>query len=829
MKILLLLAWRQLVRQRLQSALTLLGIALGVAVVVAVDLANESSSRALERTLDALTGTATHHIVGPPRGFDEALYLRLRLQGVRASAPVVEGFIRIGGETWRLLGIDPLAESRFRPQVESTDEGALRRLMVEPGSVLAPPRGARHADAEGRMVAEAGGRTEVLRLAGTYRSNAGIDDLLLADIATAQTLLDRVGRLDRIDLQLSASQVEEVAAMLPPGLHVEEAEARRGHTEQLARAFQINLRAMSLLALLVGAFLVYNTVAFGVIRHRELLGTLRAVGATPHQVVMLVMGQALLMGTLGTVLGVLGGLVLGDVLLALVTRTINDLYFVLSVREVTVAPGSLLLGGGMGVAVTLLAAGIPAREAARVAPLTVQRRSHLERRTGRGALIGAVVGAPLILIGLLLPQLAERSLLAGFVALGLIMIGAGALVPLLVAGIGAIGSRVVRGVLGRRAVRGLSAGLSRSGIAVAALAIAVSATVGVTVMVDSFRVSVADWLEAILVGDVYVAPPGTVSSRVDGTLDPSVVERFRALPGVAAVRGTRRVEVMAESGPVSLLAVEAVSHTRDRFTLLAGEPESAWQAFRAGEAVFASEPLAFHRRIEPGDRIELMTDRGMREFPVAAIYRDYGSEAGVVAMGMSIYRQLWDDPDHSSLVLYAAPGVPTDTLLANARAAAAELSQTLEVRSNEAIRSVSLAIFDRTFTVTRVLRLLTVLVAAVGIFGALSAMQIERAREHALLRSLGVTPGGLFLLVGLETALLGLVAGLVAIPLGVVTAEVLIDVINRRAFGWSMDLVVPPAVPLEALTLAVGSALAAGIYPAWRMARTPPALALREE
>jgi putative ABC transport system permease protein len=248
----------------------------------------------------------------------------------------------------------------------------------------------------------------------------------------------------------------------------------------------------------------------------------------------------------------------------------------------------------------------------------------------------------------------------------------------------------------------------------------------------------------------------------------------------------------------------------------------------APDALAVSEPFAFHRRVSVGDSVELATDRGPRRFRVVGVYADYGSDTGTLLMLRSTYLRHFTDTRVSGVSLYVAPGGDVDALVARARERAGD-AQGLVIRSNRALREMSLEVFDRTFTITHVLRLLALGVAFIGVLSALMALQLERAREFAVLRASGLTPRQLWGLVSLQTGLLGLLAGLFAVPLGVALAYVLVHVINRRSFGWTLQLSLEPGVLLQAVGLALVAAALAGLYPSWKMARANPAHALREE
>jgi putative ABC transport system permease protein len=371
--------------------------------------------------------------------------------------------------------------------------------------------------------------------------------------------------------------------------------------------------------------------------------------------------------------------------------------------------------------------------------------------------------------------------------------------------------------------------LSRTAVAVAALMVAVAATIGVGVMVRSFRATVVNWLETSLVADVYVAAPALAGSRRgESTLDPAVVQRVRETPGAAAVGTYRGVRVSSPLGPTQLVALGIGPGSYRQFRFLAGAPESVWPAFQEGGAAIVSEPYAYRHGLGVGSALPLRTDHGERSFPVVGVFADYGSDAGVVMLSRRTYEAHWDDRGVSSMGLVLAEGRDIEAAIADLRARAGE-DQALHIRSSRALRAASLEIFDRTFAITSVLRVATTVVAAIGILSALMALQLERTRELGVLRAQGLMPREVWQLVVTETGLLGGIAGLLAVPVGIGLALVLIHVINRRAFGWSIETTVPGEVLLQAVALAVLAALLAGVYPAWRLARTAPAPALREE
>lgn len=830
---------RYLYRRPAQLAMAVIGIALGVAVVVAVDLANDSARRGFELSMDTLSGSATHQIVGGPSGLDEQVYVALRTRlGLRNSAPVVEGWGKIGGHTVHLIGVDPFAESGFRTFSGRGTDLPLARLLSETNTVATSRATAKQLGMgiNDRAPLTLAGKTQEIVLAGfaTGDSSPQLDGLLITDISTAQELTDHIGKLSWIDLKLSNNKADErarIEALLPRDAQLLPAETRTDSMAQMSAGFHTNLTAMSLLALVVGMFLIYNTMTFTVLQRRALFGNLRVLGVTPRSILALIMLEAALLGAFGTLLGLLLGIGLGQGLVQLVTRTINDLYFALSVSQLTLTPTPVIKGLIIGLAATLLAALLPAIDAAATKPQLTLRRSLLEERTRSLVPRLAILGAFMTGVALLALIAPGRNLLVAFTALFLLILGLTLATPWLVARIteylAPIAGRVF-GVQAKLAIRGISASLSRTGAAIAALMLAVATTVGVGIMVESFRVSVDRWLQSTLRADIYVTTPGLRSSRTQTQLDPALVQRIRAVKGVVETSTGRNADVESEHGQLTILALDTATGRPPQYLLKTGDPDTAWRRLLAGEAVFLSEPLAWQRQLGIGDNIAVRTDQGSQTFPIAATYYDYRSGPGVVLMHRSLYNRHFQDRAVDSVGLYVAAGVEADAVI-NDIQDLINNDERVVIRSNRDLRSVSLEIFDRTFTITSVLRLLAVFVAFAGIFSSLMALQLERARELGVLRATGATPGQLLAQIGVQTGLMGLLAGLLALPTGILMSQLLIHVINRRSFGWSMDTHVSFGILAQAVVLALAAALLAALYPAWKMARTPPAAALREE
>jgi putative ABC transport system permease protein len=756
---------------------------------------------------------------------------------------VVEGYVLaldLDRQPLRVLGLDVLSEAPFRAHLTggSLADPGFEHFFVDEAAVFVGSALADRYDlgigSPLRVLVQ--DRVETLVVRGIVRSAdsreaAALDSLLLMDVGRAQDLLRMGDRLSRIDLVASDEEAKRATDLLPPGARLVPAQEQAETVGQLTEAFQLNLTALSLLALVVGMFLIYNTVMFSVVQRRAVLGTLRLLGVTGEQVFALVLIETAVASALGVLLGLGLGWVLGQGAVRLVTRTINDLYYVLSVTSAPLTAVSVAKGVGLGLGAGVVAAVAPALEASRVEPVEALRPSRLEsgaRRVVPGVALG---GALLAASGGALLMLAGRSLALSFAGLFAIVLGLALVAPLATVAsmsvAGPVGGRLV-GTLGRLAARTVTRSVSRTGVAIAALAVAVSVTIGVALMIDSFRSTVENWLDLSLRADVFISAPAPGGVRRTPVVSPAARERVATVPGVEDVETFRGVRVASPLGEVQL-AVADPRRPRSAalYRFAEGDPDAVWERVQAG-AVLVSEPFAFRHRIPPrGGTVELLTDRGLQSFPVAGVFYDYTTESGLVLLSRNVYERFWDDRTVSSLGVYVTSGHGIEEVVADLRSALAGTA--LQVTPNRALRARALEVFDRTFAVTQALRLLAVIVAFIGVWSALLALQVERTRELATLEVLGLGHRQMWALTVLETGLMGGVAGLLSLPLGWILAVILVNVINVRSFGWTMRLEADPWLFAQALAVSVVAAVLASVYPLLRLRRRPLAAALRSE
>ncbi len=851
------LVWGHIGANKLRSGVTVLAVALGVAIALSVDLANTTAVASFASSVNVISNHINLQVLGVGRGFDERAILRVQnVPGVLYANPAIEDSLTVGaragdafsGEILRVLGIDLLrpvpgsSGSLSTPGDVATGTSAPDPwlLVNGHGALISARVAAKYHWQPGSIIsALAGDRSVDLRVAAILPpSVAGVDSsVVFVDIATAQEIFGKVGRLDRIDCIVDPAQlattIAAVRRVLPPGVRAIEPKVRTGEIQRMLRSFELNLAALSYIALLVGMYLIYNTVAISVVQRRPEIGTLRALGVERGQILRTFLAEGALFGVVGSLLGLLIGSVLATFSVAAVSRTVDTLYVASHADHVVYDPVVLLKAFLIGIAAAVAAALVPALEAARTPPAITMRAQGYERRLTGLAPRAAIFGVGLLLLGwacTFMPPVGDVPLF-GYAA-GLLIIFAGSLfAPLLIAGLARVARAVLvsRSAAGEIAAANLRSSPVRNSVAVASLMIAIAMTVAVAILIGSFRTTVVAWANDTLKADLFVRPMGLGDASSNATFSPDVARTIARLPGVASIDVIREISIPFRGRITSLAATNLADFASRRTVRYIGRVDEAtlMHGLPGSDNVLISEPFATKFSLDTGDRFALDTPSGMTTFSVAAVYNDYSSDAGVVLMDLATFRRLYRDPSLTSLAVYARPG--TDLVALRNDIERSVLPLRVDTQTTRELRALVITIFDRTFAITYALYVISITIAVLGVVSTLFALVLERRREIGLLRYLGLRTRDVRRLVYYEAAFIGLLGGISGVVVGVLLALLLIFVINRQAFGWLIELHMPYDFLIEAVVLVVIAAVVAGIYPAGVAARIRTSEAVRAE
>ncbi|HWQ69220.1 MAG TPA: FtsX-like permease family protein [Patescibacteria group bacterium] len=841
---------RHLWTSPIRALVTVTGVAIGIATFTAIQTTNESVLRSFTRAIDLVAGRTTLEISGGELGVDERLLpAAQRLDGVSAAAPIVQTVAAVAdqpGEALVLIGVDLFAEDPFREyRLVANDRPPQMEELLSPNAIFVTAAFAETHGLQkgGHLTLLVGSRRQRFNIKGLLAPQgpamAFDGNIAILDIAAAQEAFGKIGRLDRIDLVTDERvPLDEIRARLanalPPYLTVQRPD-RRGHqVEKMLRAFRLNLTALSAIALLVSLFLVYNAVSLSVLERRRQIGILRSLGLTRGALAALFAAEGAAFGLLGSLLGVGGGLLLGRVLLQTVSRTVSVLYTYLRVEEIEVSPVLLLTTLGLGSVGALLASLAPAFAASRIAPKDAMQIGSFQRTWMRRSLLALLCGLLLLTASFLLthPGPVSGTPLFGYLSLACLIFGVACFTPQLLRLTG-VGIHALCG--GRRAplltlaAGNLSSQVGRSAVAVAAMMTAIAMLVGLTLMIGSFRRTVELWVEQTIRADLIVSPAARFVRGSQARLSDAFIERAVRIPGIAALDpfiGTR-VELLGQDGLLAAGDFQVVAQ-HGKLLFRKGESAAVLQRAKADDGVIISESLALSRGLTEGNRLPLVLPSGLVELPIVGVFYDYSTDGGKVVMDRGLWARMGGEYGADILAIYLQPNTDEAAVRRQLLAIAGE-DGAIVIHSNRALKARVLEIFDNTFAIARALELIAILVGILGIFNVLWASVLSRRREIGVLRSVGATRAQLVRIVLGEAGLLGLWAELLGLLAGIALSLILIYVINKQSFGWTIQFQFSWWVVLKSSIIALGAALLAGYLPARRAARLSIAAAVAYE
>jgi putative ABC transport system permease protein len=862
---------RAMLREKLRTAVTVLGISLGVGVAIAIRLANTGALHSFRAATESVAGETSIQITGSAGRFDEMLLADLGwLREYGQVSPVISGFAILDrssessvetdrgayskrGPALQVLGVDVLRDRTIRryrlirTHENGTEPSAreLLALLADPRSVVLTEQLARRQQISiGNRIALLIGDTRrefvvrgLLLDEGPARALQG--NFALLDIAAAQLAFDRLGLLDRVDIKLKpgldVNAIEnELQKRLPSGLSVVKPEAGYDQVEKMISAFQFNLSALGSIAILVGLFLIYNTVSISVISRRDEIGALRAVGANRNLVLAFFAGEAVLLTLVGTVIGLGLGVLMARAAVQVTATTVQTFYVAAaatdSVTRSTLGSGEVGLAFLVALPLSLVSAAVPALEASRVRPIEAIRGAQRLSRTFKPSKQHLIISLLLFVLGYLFSEQAPINGLPlfGYLAALSFMFGGAFLVPNVLwlacwvfgkwrlPTIGRIG-RILNGVALTLASANLRAAIQRVSISIAALAVALGMMVAISIMVGSFRDTVSYWVGETMVADIYARPVTRTSATDEGEISDDAIAAVRSDPQVAAVYPFTTQELSYQGEPIVVGSGDFETFLRYG-RLLYKSPANAADKIREAigqDAVAVNESFSLRFKKVVGDVIDLPTVNGQREFRIIAIYYDYSSSRGWAVMDKNSYARYFPYSRPSSMSIYLRNG-------ADANEVSDRLSEAVNAKSkvvfatNGVLRREVMRIFDSTFAITYALEVIAIVVAALGVISTLITLILERRGEIAMLGFLGATRAQIRAMVVIEALIIGAVSQIVGIIIGYLLSLVLIYVINVQSFGWTIQFHVPIAFLAQSTPLILIVSAIAGLYPAGR-------------
>ncbi len=785
----------QVREQPVRLAVTVLAIALGVALGASVYLVNATALNEFGLAAKRLVGEADIIVRGSRAGFAESLYVQMaRDRAVDVASPVLEIEAAVAGrrDTLKVVGLDPFRAAALQPALLGDMAGSIFDLFRTDG-ILLSSSAARQLNLQSgdSLAVIVGTAAKSLRVLGILSEATYPQALGIMDIASAQWTFEKIGYLNRIDLRLiPGTSVDGYRAQLerrlPAGTLAVAPRVERDRAVTVTRAYRVNLNMLALVALWTGAFLVFSTQSLSVLRRRSSLALLRALGATRGEVQWALVGEGAALGLVGSLLGVVLGILFAAAVLRVLAGDLGNGQLHAVAGSLNAAALPLLFFFAVGTGVACAGAWVPARSAARQPPARSLK--------GGGADYGVMaktswrIGAALLLVGAAFARLPAVGGLPvfGYAAIASLLLGAILLVPLLTVAILRKTPRSNR-VVWDTAVAQLRENIGLSTLSLASIIVSFSLMVAMAIMVYSFRVSFEAWLVKLLPADLQIREP---FGNDTAYWSPSVQARLASIPGIARFEFRRTQQILLDAARPAVTLIARGSSARDagdQLPLLqrappapAGGAESAW----------ISESLQDLYGVEVGGLLTLPLAGHMRQFRIAGVWRDYAHSFGSVVISLPAYVAATGDRSATEGSVWLNGRLPPAEVEAAIRAGF-EHADSPQIMTSTAVRERSLQIFDRAFAITYALEAVAVIIGLTGVSFAASSTALARRSEFGMLRHIGMVRRQVIGVLASEGFLMSLFGVLYGLTLGALLSLVLVYVVNRQSFNWSIDLAAP--------------------------------------
>jgi len=837
---------RPLLRRPWRFLVTVVGVATGVAAVISTVAASRAAIASFAEGVDEVAG-AVRLEVTRPGGLPEELLADLRpVSGDALLVPVVEDTVLLMelGDGVRLLGVDLLLDAQVRPVLtDSGDFPDLETTLLGFGGLISRPLAATLDVAPGdRVTVSVGGRLRAVEVAEVFDADglsAVWERVLIMDVAPAQEVLGRVGRLDRIELVPRAGADagalrERTIELLPSDVVVAEPGERRRFAEQMLASLRFNLIALSAISLLVAGVLIATTLATSVVQRRFVVSLLRSMGAARSKIAAVVLVEALGIGLVGGAVGVAAGFGGARLALASVRFTVASVVRGIPASDIRFDPQLAAVGLIMAVVTALAASILPLKEIMSVPPLQGLRGTAPQRLQRRARLAAVAVLLTLTVLAIILVrapavnELPIPALTAALVAMIGLLAGSGLLLDTL-ARAGHVPFARLRVAALQLAAAALSASRQRAAWAAGSVAVAIALAVAIGTMVSSFRATVESWTESGMRADLWVRPMAADTGAWIGRLDPEVVTIAEELFGAETVDPFYSEIIDYRGRPVSLgAAAFDVVRFHGSVPFPGRDSASVFDLAWRERAAVVNEPFATRFGIGEGDTVRLELPGGVLERKVVGVFRDYSRSHGLVVVDRTDFLRFFPDLGPDDMALFLPP--EADAAAARERFFEATRGRFLvEALDNRELKGAVLAAFERTFAITTAMYLVTAVVAVVAVVTVLLTLVGERRRELATVRAIGGSRRQLLAMVVTEAGLLGIAAAAAGTLVGIAVGIILVKVVNLQSFGWSLELVLPWGSMAAMAAWVVATCLLAGLPPAVVAARMQPAAVLRED
>ncbi len=837
-------------KHKIQSVLLILGIALGVAVIVAIDIANINARKSFDNSIKSISSGITHSIYSTNSRLNEEIYFDLRkILGFKNIVPIIERTVFIdqfANEQLKIIGIDPFSEYTqlkfFQNQSINLNSKTFEQFLTEHNGAIVSNNLLSRLDAKiGESFLISAEFNKEIKIIGSIDTNNDDKILItantiLVDIATAQNLLGINGYLSRIDLNLTnysqevISQIKHFLTINYPQASLIKADSLVEQSSRLTKSFELNLTALSLITLLIAFFLIYNSFNYSLVIRRPVYSVLRSIGVTSNEIFYAILTEALIIGILSSALGIKIGIFLGNFSVLLVSNTLSSIYSVFGQPGFSLSPLTLIKAFILGISAVLTSALIPSLESRFIKPVSLMSESYFNKNFLRLIPYLFTAGIFLIFSGFYISAFLSSKITLTFAGLFIIIIGYTLLLPSLMLVLAKIINRYAKTLFGKIYLipsRNYLSSIDKNFVATASLTVAVAVFLSMTVLIESFRSTLTEWLEDTFPSDVFIS--AVYRPEENNGLNFDIINKIRSMEGTHQIGYSRKIDLLTEDyGRLNLIALSENPPIKPQ--IISGLINDL-KALNETEdkAVLISESFSnrYSQQLKDG-YLYLPTIMGSEKFQIAGVFSDFATQTGTLIIGYESFRKLWGDDKLTSISLDISKGFEINSVLWDLREKISD-EQEYRLSTNKDLKNSAHKIFNQTFAITNAMRMIAFAVAFFGILGALLALELSRKKEIGVLRALGVKVLEIRKIIFSETAIIGLISGVISIPLGLIMAYLLVNVINFRSFGWTIDFIIKPGYLAEAVLISFIAAMLAGIYPSIIFSKINISEAIREE
>ncbi len=795
---------------RIKVLLSITGVALGVAVFIAIQSASYSAKKAMGNFILSIASNADFQVTGGQDGLDESLYPKIKkAEGIQSAVPIISTKIprKLRNHHYSLLVLGLDMTKKNNASLNNGSQINVEKFVSLPNQIIVTERFLEkyHIDRDSKVYLVTGRGTLPFEIAGVVAKGetpySDAERLIIMDFFAAQYYFGKENKIDRVDVKVRKGfPVKEAMKSLRESLgstvNIKRLNERLGETDQIYQSFNLNLTVVSLISLLVGMYLIFNTINNSILQQRKEIGILRALGTTKKDILVLFSLEGLLIGIIGSIIGIFLGWFLAYFSVETFTHNLSQHYLMNDVRHIHLSADLLAVAFVLGIGMTLISSFFPALAAIRISPVETIRSVSYENTRKYKVNLYSIVGIAILILAYISSQIKPINGIPVFAFLSnlFIILGLSFLTPMIME----VLVKTTRPVLQRffsiestLASHNLLKATGRNSITISALMISLALIISVFTLIESYHYTIDKWFNRVNNAEISITKGSPLGTGEILPMEENTVDAIRNHEMVQNIDYYRFYRITYREHSLDIFSFRMdVARDHMDYVFIEGDKDSAFQAMKKGDNVLISEDLAEKHHLKMGGDIVLMTKIGEKTFTIAGTVVNLSSGHGVVSMSRERFKKYWKSSSVDIFKVYLTEGSDPEkfrTILSQR----SDMPKSLNIMTFTKVKRYFLDAIDKTFNMFHALELITVIIAIMGVINALLASILERKREIGILRSIGATKKQIGRIILSEAGLIGFISVVIGLVGGVLLSLVTVFLINKQTVGWSLDYSLP--------------------------------------